>query len=157
MQNSIQTTSDTVHSLPTTTHEVIHLESQHATPTTAIMEAETPLTRLVALKLASAAFAFFVAGTNDGSLGALTPYMLIHYNIGTGSIAILYATAFSGWVVAAFLSGIVRAQSGPGGVLVLGAVLQVCAQGLRVWVCRLVFTSSLELTVFYELTSLNIL
>ncbi|KFY19682.1 hypothetical protein V491_04288, partial [Pseudogymnoascus sp. VKM F-3775] len=52
---------------------------------------EAPLTPLLKLKLTSAAFAFFTAGINDGSLGALVPYILRTYGIATGSVAILYA------------------------------------------------------------------
>ena len=40
-------------------------------------------------KMFSAGFSFFVAGVNDGSMGALLPYMLKEYQIGTSSIAIL--------------------------------------------------------------------
>jgi hypothetical protein len=48
----------------------------------------TPVTRLH-LKLLSAGFSFFVAGTNDGSMGALLPYILQDYRIGTSLIAVL--------------------------------------------------------------------
>jgi hypothetical protein len=41
-------------------------------------------------KLLSAGFSFFVAGTNDGSIGALIPYMIESYNIETSLIALLY-------------------------------------------------------------------
>jgi hypothetical protein len=40
-------------------------------------------------KLFSSGFSFFVAGVNDGSMGALLPYMLKEYDIGTSFIAIL--------------------------------------------------------------------
>jgi hypothetical protein len=40
-------------------------------------------------KLFSAAFSFFVAGVNDGSMGALLPYMLKEYHVDTSFIAIL--------------------------------------------------------------------
>ena len=40
-------------------------------------------------KLFGAGFSFFVAGVNDGSMGALLPYMLKEYHIGTSFIAIL--------------------------------------------------------------------
>jgi fucose permease len=96
--------------------------------------AEAPLTRPIALKLASAAYAFFVAGVNDGSLGALLPYALRGYRITTGPVAILYCTAFAGWVVAALVGGWARAFVGSGGVLVLGASLQLVAYALRDWV-----------------------
>jgi hypothetical protein len=41
------------------------------------------------MKLFSAAFSFFVAGTNDGSMGALLPYILREYKIGTSLVAVL--------------------------------------------------------------------
>jgi hypothetical protein len=41
------------------------------------------------LKLVSAGFAFFVAGVNDGSLGALLPYVLSSYHISSTMIALL--------------------------------------------------------------------
>ena len=42
------------------------------------------------VKLFSAGFSFFVAGTNDGSMGALLPYMLKYYDIDTSFIALMY-------------------------------------------------------------------
>lgn len=96
--------------------------------------AEEPLTPFLKLKLTSAAFAFFTAGVNDGSLGALVPYILRTYNIATGSIAILFASAFAGWAVAALVAGLSRAKFGTGGVLMLGALMQLLSHVLRVWV-----------------------
>lgn len=42
------------------------------------------------LKLLSSGFSFFVAGTNDGSMGALLPYVIGNYNIGTSFVALMY-------------------------------------------------------------------
>jgi hypothetical protein len=39
------------------------------------------------LKLISAGFSFFVAGTNDGSIGALIPYVIREYNISTAIVS----------------------------------------------------------------------
>ena len=111
------------------------VQEQPPAASTAAEEIQTPLTFLVAAKLTSACFAFFVAGTNDGSLGALIPYMIRGYRIGTGSVSILYACSFVGWVTAAMVGGYARAYFGSGGVLVLGAVMQLLAQALRIWVC----------------------
>jgi hypothetical protein len=60
-----------------------------------VVSAEQPtlLSRKVILKLLSAGFSFFVAGTIDGSLGPLIPYMLRNYNVGTSFVSIMYATA----------------------------------------------------------------
>src|SRR5689334_16650306 len=43
------------------------------------------------LQLIAAGFSYFFAGTNDGSLGAVTPYILRTYSIGTQYVAIMYA------------------------------------------------------------------
>jgi hypothetical protein len=58
-----------------------------------VVSAEQPvqLSRMVVLKLLSCGFSFFVAGTMDGSLGPLIPYMLRSYNVGTSFISIMYA------------------------------------------------------------------
>ena len=42
------------------------------------------------LKIVVAGFPFFFAGTNDGSLGALTPYILRTYHMGTQYVALMY-------------------------------------------------------------------
>jgi fucose permease len=112
----------------------IDTEQQSTPRSPATIEAEGKLTLHTITKLISSAFAFFVAGTNDGSLGALIPYILSNYSIGTGSIAILYGITFGGWVIAAIIGNIVRAYIGSGGALILGAALQLCAHALRVWV-----------------------
>jgi hypothetical protein len=53
-------------------------------------EEPTPLSRKMVLKLLSSGFSFFVAGTIDGSMGPLIPYMLLSYDIGTSFISIMY-------------------------------------------------------------------
>jgi hypothetical protein len=47
------------------------------------------LNRGNALKLVAAGFSFFFAGTNDASLGALTPYVLRTYGVGTEYVALM--------------------------------------------------------------------
>lgn len=54
-------------------------------------EQSIKLSRKVVLKLLSCGFSFFVAGTIDGSLGPLIPYMLRSFNVGTSFISIMYA------------------------------------------------------------------
>jgi hypothetical protein len=58
-------------------------------------EQPTQLSRKIILKLLSCGFSFFVAGTMDGSLGPLIPYMLRSYNVGTNFISIMYAIALT--------------------------------------------------------------
>ena len=130
-----------------------HLEPPLDLPSPSTTNIQTPLSLPVALKLSSAAFAFFVAGANDGSLGALLPYALRGYGVSTGSIAILYGSAFAGWVVAALAGGYVRAWVGPGGAMAVGAAAQVLAFALRVWVrfSRFSFSFSLLLLLLLSL------
>lgn len=112
---------------------------QNLPDTAPIASSEAPLTFPVMMKLSSAAFAFFTAGTNDGSLGALVPYIIRDYNVETGSISILFAAAFAGWAVAALVSGLTRQSLGNGGVLIAGAALQLLSHVLRIWVRRITF------------------
>lgn len=41
----------------------------------------------VYIKVISAGFSFFVAGVNDGSIGALLPYIIREYNITTAIVS----------------------------------------------------------------------
>lgn len=43
--------------------------------------------RATYLKITSAAFSFFVAGVNDGSFGALVPYVIRDYGINTAIVS----------------------------------------------------------------------
>lgn len=45
------------------------------------------LSKKTLLKLLSAGFSFFVAGVNDGSLGALIPYVIRDYGITTAVLS----------------------------------------------------------------------
>jgi hypothetical protein len=47
----------------------------------------TGLDRSTLMKLFSAGFAFFVAGINDGSIGALIPYIIRGYGINTAIVS----------------------------------------------------------------------
>jgi fucose permease len=102
-------------------------------PPPEVVESEAPLTTATIIKLISCAFAFFLAGVNDGSVGALIPYMLRSYDISTGSVTATYAAAFPGWIVVAIIGGYVSGRVGMGGALVLGAASQLLGQVIRIW------------------------
>lgn len=53
------------------------------------LNVETILTKPVMLKVIAAGISFFFAGNNDGSLGALTPYILRTYDVGTEYVALM--------------------------------------------------------------------
>jgi fucose permease len=90
-------------------------------------------TRKSLLKVLAASMSFFFAGNNDGSLGALTPYILRTYSIGTGYIAFIYGATFLGWLFAAATNGHMARYLGLGTILTLGAGIQVVAHALRCW------------------------
>lgn len=85
------------------------------------------------LKLISAGFSFFVAGVNDGSIGALIPYVIRSYGITTAVVSSLYAASLAGWVLAAVSNTHLSQRLDLGAVLALGAALQTLAQALRSW------------------------
>ncbi|KAK2809474.1 hypothetical protein FQN50_003742 [Emmonsiellopsis sp. PD_5] len=84
-------------------------------------------------KLISAGFSFFVAGVNDGSLGALIPYVLRTYNLQTNLVVVVYLTTFLGWLFAALTNSTIIQYLGTGSIIALGAALQVLAHALRAW------------------------
>jgi len=49
--------------------------------------AETDTAGATPLRLASAAFSFFVAGVNDGSIGALIPFLIRNYEISAATVS----------------------------------------------------------------------
>jgi fucose permease len=93
----------------------------------------TPLIRSDAFKVLAASMGFFFAGNNDGSLGALTPYILRTYEVGTEYIAFIYGATFLGWLFAAATNGYMARYLGLGMILALGAAIQVAAHALRCW------------------------
>lgn len=55
-------------------------------------------TRTDVLKLLAASLSFFFAGSNNGSLGALTPYILRTYHVGTEYVALMYVHSVLTWI-----------------------------------------------------------
>ncbi|KAF3048436.1 hypothetical protein E8E11_002852 [Didymella keratinophila] len=90
-------------------------------------------TRKSLLKTLAASVSFLFAGNTDGSLGALTPYILRTYNIGTEYIAFIYGATFLGWLFATATNGRTACYLGLGTILTLGAGIQVVAHALRCW------------------------
>ncbi|KAI5788265.1 major facilitator superfamily domain-containing protein [Geopyxis carbonaria] len=93
--------------------------------------ADAPNKTVNALRLISANLCFLTAGINDGSLGALVPYIKSHYGIGTGLVAIIYIPTFLGWLTAALTLPLLHRPLGTRGLLFLGALLQLIAQIIR--------------------------
>ncbi|KAH9909982.1 MFS general substrate transporter [Xylariomycetidae sp. FL2044] len=98
---------------------------------TDVVEREATVTPV--LKLIVAGYSFFCAGVNDGTLGPLIPYIISSFDIGTGEVAIIYGTAFAGWLLAAVTNLILTAHLTLGQLLAIGAALQLLAHCLRPW------------------------
>ncbi|PUU77578.1 major facilitator superfamily domain-containing protein [Tuber borchii] len=94
---------------------------------------ERPNVSTVKGMLLSTNFAVFLAGMNDGSTGALIPYLQPAYDIGLLFVAVVYLINFSGWLVAAFTNVHLTARLGMGGVLTVGAAFQFTAYCLMFW------------------------
>jgi fucose permease len=75
----------------------------------------------------------FSAGYNDACLGALIPYLEIHYNINTAFVALVYIANFLGFVVAGFGNARLTMSIGIGGVLSIGAALQALSYAFYSW------------------------
>lgn len=74
------TAAETVQNIPLT-------ETPHATT----VDAPPHPSPAATLKLISIGFSFFVAGVNDGSTGALLPYVIREYGISTAIVSSVYA------------------------------------------------------------------
>ncbi|KAF2020296.1 MFS general substrate transporter [Aaosphaeria arxii CBS 175.79] len=85
------------------------------------------------IKICVAGFSFFFSGVNDGSLGALTPYIIRKYHVGTEYVAIIYASSFAGWLLAASTNSHLSRYLDLGALLTVGTVLQLIGQLLRFW------------------------
>ncbi|KAM0347610.1 hypothetical protein ACHAPU_004623 [Fusarium lateritium] len=85
------------------------------------------------LKILSAGFSFFVAGVNDGSIGALVPHIIRDYNVTTAIVSSVYGANFMGWFSGALSNTHLCQAFDLGSMLALGAVLQVVAHALRAW------------------------
>ncbi|EHK44471.1 hypothetical protein TRIATDRAFT_223880 [Trichoderma atroviride IMI 206040] len=91
------------------------------------------LSKLAYLRLAAAGVSFFVAGTNDGSIGALIPYVIREYNVNTAIVSSVYGANFFGWLFAAFANTHLCQYLNLGAMLALGALFQIIAHALRSW------------------------
>ncbi|KXJ93124.1 major facilitator superfamily domain-containing protein [Microdochium bolleyi] len=131
--SATQTISEEVHSVPLSDLQPVKgneaLPAQPCPPSEDAVSAEAVATPVS--KLLVAGFSFFCAGVNDGILGPLIPYIISSFEIGTGEVAIIYATTFAGWLLAGITNPILTAHLTLGQLLVVGAVLQLAAQCLR--------------------------
>lgn len=80
-----QTTVESAIELPDLTQE--NGREADSSETAPVQGPDQRLTKSVYLKIISAGFSFFVAGVNDGSIGALIPYIIREYDISTAIVS----------------------------------------------------------------------
>ncbi|KAM0429776.1 hypothetical protein ACHAPT_006382 [Fusarium lateritium] len=114
------------------------LQNQREIPRSSLNDAEpehvsNKPSRADLLRIMSVAFSFFVAGVNDGSIGALVPHVIRDYKVTTAIVSSVYGANFMGWFLAAFSNTHLCQIFDLGAMLALGAGLQVLAHALRSW------------------------
>jgi fucose permease len=73
-------------------------------------------------RIAAAFAAFVLIGATDGATGVLLPSLQAHYGVGKGIISLIFLALTTGYIVAAFSSGLLVALLGQRRFLMLGAV-----------------------------------
>lgn len=96
-------------------------------------EPPTRTSKATYFKLLSSGFSFFVAGVNDGSIGALLPYVIREYHVSRAIVSSVYGANFFGWLAAALLNTHLCQYLDLGAMLSLGALCQIIAHALRSW------------------------
>ncbi|KAK4085056.1 uncharacterized protein Triagg1_46 [Trichoderma aggressivum f. europaeum] len=118
---------------------IIHEAQPRQSCSNAVADPETggqtsdPQPPLPIFKILVSGFSFFCAGLDSATLGPLVPHILDAFSIGTGHIAIIYASIFAGWLLAALTNPFLAAHLHLGKLLLIGALFQVLAQTLRPW------------------------
>ncbi|KOS19538.1 Bypass of stop codon protein 6 [Escovopsis weberi] len=79
------------------------------------------------LRFATTCFSLFGMGLNDGSIGALLPYIGPYYDVGYTTVSTVFVVPVVGYVISAFLNNWVHERFGQRGVAFLGPFLRLCA------------------------------
>ncbi|EPS39576.1 hypothetical protein H072_6646 [Dactylellina haptotyla CBS 200.50] len=102
-------------------------------PDGAVTAHNTAMEKNVRWKTAATFFSLWMAGFQDGSTGALIPYLKIRYDIGLAFVALVYISTFLGWFTAAMVNVHLIGRLGMGGVLFAGSILQLVQYSLQCW------------------------
>src|SRR5438105_121845 len=81
-------------------------------------------------QIGAAFFAFILIGANDGATGVLLPSLRAQYGVDKGTIGLLFLAATTGYLVSAFVSGLLVERLGPRLFLTLGATTFLCGSAL---------------------------
>ena len=81
-------------------------------------------------RIAASFAAFILIGATDGATGVLLPSLQAYYGVGKGVISLIFLALTTGYIVAAFSSGLLVALLGQQRFLMLGAVAFAAGAGV---------------------------
>ena len=87
MATTTQTQQLEAHELSSPVQWTDHQQSPDPEPPRPELNSDGRMDRKTTLKVMSASFSFFVAGVNDGSVGAIIPYVIREYNVSTAIVS----------------------------------------------------------------------
>jgi len=93
------------------------------------MNRRTALAPIVRRRVAAAFAAFILIGATDGATGVVLPSLQAHYTVGKGVISLIFLALTTGYIVAAFSSGLFVALLGQRRFLALGAAAFAAGAG----------------------------
>ncbi|KAA8645094.1 MFS transporter [Aspergillus tanneri] len=80
-----------------------------------------------AWRVLAAFFSFIVVGANDGTYGALVPYLCDHYEVDYATVSVVFLSPCVGYVAAALVNNWAHARFGQRGVALLGSGAHIIA------------------------------
>ena len=96
------------------------VETQRITPSDQNVDAKR--FKLAELQVGLAFFSFVLIGVNDGAFGVLIPSLQTQYSVDKATIGLLFLVQSTGYLVAAFTSGLLIEKLGNRRFLMLGVV-----------------------------------
>ncbi|KAH8897273.1 MFS general substrate transporter [Thozetella sp. PMI_491] len=77
------------------------------------------------MRLVFASLSFFLAGMNDGAVGALIPYLEEYYNLSYTVVSLIFLTPFAGYSIAAMTNATIHVKFGQRGVAIMAPVCHI--------------------------------
>ncbi|OJJ79781.1 MFS transporter [Aspergillus glaucus CBS 516.65] len=83
--------------------------------------------RINAWRVLATFYSFIVVGANDGSYGALIPYLQKYYDADYAAVSVVFLSSFIGYATAALFNHSIHVRFGQRGVAILGCGMHIIA------------------------------
>lgn len=83
--------------------------------------------RINAWRVLATYYSFIVVGANDGSYGALIPYLQKYYDADYAAVSVVFLSSFIGYATAALINHSIHVRFGQRGVAILGCGMHIIA------------------------------